>query len=150
MDVKAKLYVENGEINKAKNILPQGTWGVDRYSSVLWQEGEGEKLSALAQEQLDRSPMNAATWVVVGNCFSFYKDHTSALKYFQRALIIDNQYSYAHTLLGQEYIYNEDHSKALYHFQQALSINPRLYHAWFGIGTVYYEQVNNLVRSRSS
>lgn len=40
----------------------------------------------------------------MGNCFSLQKDHEAALKYFQRALQLDQYFTYAHTLCGHEYV----------------------------------------------
>ena len=48
------------------------------------------------------------TWVVVGNCFSMQKEHENALKFFNRAIQLNPNNAYAHTLCGHEYVYNED------------------------------------------
>ena len=55
--------------------------------------------------------LDARTWLVVGNCFSLQKEHESAVKFFERAVQLDPSLSYAHTLLGHEYVYNEDLAK---------------------------------------
>ena len=58
---------------------------------------------------LDRN--SAQAWCIVGNCFSLQREHEAAVKFFERAVQIDPSFTYAHTLLGHEYVYNEDLAK---------------------------------------
>ena len=39
----------------------------------------------------------------MGNCYSLQKDHETALKNFQRAVLLNSRFAYAHTLCGHEY-----------------------------------------------
>lgn len=68
--------------------------------------------------------------VVMGNCFSLQKEHETAQKFFSRALQLDQNLAYAHTLCGHEYFANEDFEKGLACFQDAIKIDPRHYNAW--------------------
>jgi anaphase-promoting complex subunit 3 len=49
---------------------------------------------------------------IIGNCYSLQKEHDTALKYFTNAVKLDQNFAYAHTLSGYEYIANEDSEKA--------------------------------------
>ena len=77
---------------------------------------------------------------VVGNCFSLQKEHDAAVKFFERAIQVAPNFTYAHTLLGHEYVYNEDFGKALVCFRNAIHNDSRHYNAWYGLGTIYYRQ----------
>lgn len=61
---------------------------------------------------------------------------TDALK----AVKLDPWFSYASVLAGHEYAANDDYERALKSFRQALQRSPRMYNAWFGLGTVYFKQ----------
>ena len=79
-------------------------------------------------EDLDfRSP---ETCCVVGNKFSLKGDHTTALKYFKRAIFVDRLFTYAYTLAGHEFLELEELEEAGKHFQGAIANDPRHYNAW--------------------
>ena len=44
---------------------------------------------------------------------SLQKEHEAALKFFQRAIQMDPEFTYAHTLCAHEYVANEDFEKAI-------------------------------------
>jgi tetratricopeptide (TPR) repeat protein len=77
---------------------------------------------------------------VVGNCFSLQRETDTAIKYFQRALQLDNRFVYAHTLCGHELVNNEDLDKAIGCFRMALLHDDRHYNAWYGLGSIYFRQ----------
>jgi outer membrane protein OmpA-like peptidoglycan-associated protein len=58
----------------------------------------------------------------------------------QRALNLCPNLAAAHHNLAVLYEKEHNHNKALYHYQQTLKHDPDYYHAWVGIGDVYYEQ----------
>lgn len=66
----------------------------------------------------------------MGNCFSLQRDHASAAAFFQRALQLDPEFSYAYALLGHEKTTVEDFEGALTCYRNAIRWNPRLYSAW--------------------
>ena len=80
------------------------------------------------------------TWCVVGNCFSLQQEPESAIRFFQRALQLDERCTYAHTLCGHEYAGNEDLDKAVGCYRSALRFDARHYNAWYGLGTIYFRQ----------
>ena len=70
------------------------------------------------------------SWCAVGNCFSLQKEHDTAIKFFQRAIQVDANFSYAYTLLGHEYLLTEELEKAQSCFRNAIRVDPRRYNAW--------------------
>lgn len=71
------------------------------------------------------------TWCAAGNCFSLQKEHETAIKYLQRAVQVDENFAYAYTLLGHEYVMTEEMDKAMTCFRNAIRIDPRHYNAWY-------------------
>ncbi|KAJ3058779.1 hypothetical protein HDU98_005157, partial [Podochytrium sp. JEL0797] len=70
-------------------------------------------------------------------------EHDVALKCFSRAIQIDPEFTYAHTLSGHEYVSLDDSDKAMLSFRAAIRCDKRHYNAWqvaFGIGTIYLRQ----------
>jgi len=61
---------------------------------------------------LKKSLFSPETWCVVGNCYSLQKEHETALKFFNRSIQLNNNFAYAHTLCGHEFVANEDFDQA--------------------------------------
>jgi anaphase-promoting complex subunit 3 len=76
----------------------------------------------------------------VGNTFSLQKEPDVAIRCFQRALQLDPNFTYAHSLSGHEMVSNEDLEKALKCFRSAIVCDDRHYHAWYGIGSIFHRQ----------
>lgn len=110
------------------------------YSTDLWHLQKDTLLSALAQDLMQHNKMSAITWCVAGNCFSALKEHDTAIKFFNRAIQIDPDFSYPYTLLGHELVLTEELEKALGCYRKAILKDSRHYNAWFGIGTIYSKQ----------
>ena len=66
----------------------------------------------------------------MASLMNLYKDHDAAIKFLERAIQINAQFCYAHSLLGLEYTLTKHYDKALESFQSAVSIDPRHYNAW--------------------
>ncbi|KAL3272915.1 hypothetical protein HHI36_014374 [Cryptolaemus montrouzieri] len=113
---------------------------MDIYSTSLWHLQKEVQLSALAQDLIRLDEYSPITWCVSGNCMSLHKEHDSAIKFLQRAVQVDPNFTYAYTLLGHEYIMTEELDKAMSCFRNAIRLDPRHYNAWFGIGTIYSKQ----------
>lgn len=88
------------------------------------------EISHLAQDALALDRLCPQAWCVMGNCFSLQKEHETAIKFFQRALQLDPNFTYAYTLCGHEYFANEDFEKSLLLHRQATTHDPRHYNAW--------------------
>lgn len=119
---------------------PLRTEYLDIYSTCLWHLQREVELSALARELVSRDRRCATAWLVAGNCFSLHKEHDTAVRFFRRAVQLQPDRPYSHTLLGHEYVATEETDKALACFRSAVRLDPRHYNAWFGIATVYSKQ----------
>jgi anaphase-promoting complex subunit 3 len=123
-----------------RKLEPHRMQGLELFSTSLWQLKKDVELCFLSQEVVAFDRKSPEVWCVIGNCFSLQKEHTAAMKFFQRAIQLDPDFSYAYTLCGHEYISNEDFDKAVTFFRNAIRTHDRHYTAWFGVGTIYYRQ----------
>ncbi|KAL1199464.1 Cell division cycle protein-like protein [Cardamine amara subsp. amara] len=98
---------------------------------------EEMRLGYLAQELISVDRLSPETWCAVGNCYSLRKDHETALKMFQRAIQLNERFTYAHTLCGHEFAALEEFEYAERCYRRALSIDTRHYNAWYGLGMTY-------------
>lgn len=110
------------------------------YSTDLWHLQKDVALSALAQDLMAQDKTSPITWCVAGNCFSAHKEHETAIKFFFRAIQVDEEFAYSYALLGHELVMTEELEKALSMYRLAVLHHPRHYNAWFGIGTVFCKQ----------
>ncbi|KAL1199463.1 Cell division cycle protein-like protein [Cardamine amara subsp. amara] len=109
----------------------------DFLSLVLKHLKEEMRLGYLAQELISVDRLSPETWCAVGNCYSLRKDHETALKMFQRAIQLNERFTYAHTLCGHEFAALEEFEYAERCYRRALSIDTRHYNAWYGLGMTY-------------
>ncbi|XP_067934627.1 cell division cycle protein 27 homolog isoform X2 [Watersipora subatra] len=142
-----KAYLELSEYQKAEEAFkelrmlePHQVHGMETYSTVLFHLQKEVALSTLAQDMVDIDKSSAQTWCVNGNCFSLQKEHTTAIKFLQRAIQLDPTFAYAYTLLGHEYTLIEDYDKAMAAFRNALRVDTRHYNAWYGLGMIFYKK----------
>ncbi|GFT11332.1 cell division cycle protein 27 homolog [Trichonephila clavipes] len=125
---------------EVRRLEPHRLQGMEYYSTALWHLQKEVALSTLAQELTDFDTKSPQTWCAAGNCFSLQKEHETAIKYLQRAVQVDENFAYAYTLLGHEYVMTEEMDKAMTCFRNAIRIDPRHYNAWYGVGMIYYKQ----------
>lgn len=142
-----RLHYERRDYDRAANIFqelhrkePNRMELMEIYSTVLWQLQREVQLSALAQDLRAQDKLSPITWCVLGNSFSLQKEHETAIKYFERAVQVDEEFAYSYTLLGHELITTEDLDKAMSCFRTGLLKDPRHYNAWYGIGSIYAKQ----------
>ncbi|XP_019092572.1 PREDICTED: cell division cycle protein 27 homolog A-like isoform X2 [Camelina sativa] len=121
----------------AHQKYPYALEGMDTYSTVLYHLKEEMRLGYLAQELISVDRLSPESWCAVGNCYSLRKDHDSALKMLQRAIQLNERFTYAHTLCGHEFAALEDFEGAERCYRRALSIDTRHYNAWYGLGMTY-------------
>jgi len=142
-----KAYFEMSDYQNAQRALecmqkiePHRMKGLDILSTTLWQMKKEVELSDLAQRAVDFDRKSPEAWFVVGNCFSFQKEHETAITFFRRSIQLDPSYTYAHTLCGHEYMSNEDFEKAISCYRDAIRVDSRHYNAWYGLGAIYFRQ----------
>eukprot|EP00871_Galdieria_phlegrea_P002914 jgi/Galph1/3623/GphlegSOOS_G2287.1 len=100
------------------------TDGLEYFSSVMWHLRMETELSFLAQYLLSVEKVVLPLGVPC----------------LKRATQLSSRQSYAHALIGHEYILKEDYDAAMASFRTALAINEREYHAWYGLGQVFHKQ----------
>jgi len=142
-----RAYFEKVNYHDAKLVFEQHrkvqsyrTEGMEIYSTLLWHMKQTLELSYLAHQLIEVDDRVPQSWCALGNCFSLQKEHESAIKFFQRALQLDANFAYAHTLCGHEYAASDQLDKAIASFRNALRIDDRHYNAWYGLGMIYYRQ----------
>lgn len=143
----ALAYHEMREYESAVNIFreihdrePHRLQYMEIYSTDLWHLQKDVVLSALAQDLMAQDKNSPITWCVAGNCFSAHKEHETAIKFFFRAIQVDEDFPYSYTLLGHELVMTEELEKALSMYRYAILRDSRHYNAWFGIGTIFSKQ----------
>jgi anaphase-promoting complex subunit 3 len=142
-----KAYLEVNNYNASliafremMRLEPFRLTGIELMSSALWQLKKDKELCSLAQKVVEIDRYSPQTWCVVGNCFSLQRDPDMALRFFKRAIQIEPNFVYAHTLCGHEYVHNEDFDKAILCYRRSLMLSDRHYYAWYGLGSIYMRQ----------
>ena len=125
---------------KVLKFEPYRLEGLEYYSTCLWHLKKQVELCYLSNHALEKSLFAPETWCVVGNCYSLQKEHETALKFFNRSIQLNNNFAYAHTLCGHEFVANEDFDQAKKCYQKALTADERHYNAWWGLGNICLKQ----------
>ena len=128
------------KLREMLRLEPHRVKGLEILSTALWHLKKEKDLAALAQQCVEVDKFSAEVWCVVGNCFSLQREHSTALKFFERAMQIDPHLAYAHTLCGHEHFANESYEKAIACFREAITLDERHFNAWYGLGTVFFRQ----------
>ena len=129
-----------GFFQRLHDAYPNHLSSLDVYSTALWQCKKDVLLSALSHSLTSLSSLSPITCVVVGNTFSLQRDHDTAVRFFRRAVQLDERYAYAHALCGHELVCMEDYTAALQSYRLAIAHDARQYSAWYGIGNILYQQ----------
>lgn len=124
--------------SRARELSPHLIEGMDYYSSALWQQRRPVPLTQLAHSLISQNIRAPEAWIAVGNAFSLQSDHSAAVRFLQRATQLDPSCAYAYTLQGHELSMLNRTEQALQAFRIALRLDPRMYNAWFGLGSLYF------------
>jgi anaphase-promoting complex subunit 3 len=111
-------------------LEPHRVRGLEILSTALWHLKRDTDLASLAQQSVEVDRLCPEVWCVVGNCFSLQREHSTAVRFFERALQLAPDFVYAHTLCGHEHFANESYDKAIASFRQALRCDERHFNAW--------------------
>ncbi|KAH9578134.1 hypothetical protein LSM04_005823 [Trypanosoma melophagium] len=118
------------------------------YSTALWQRKEMGLLGSLSQTLINEMPVSPITLCVVANTYSLVKESNEALCMLNRAVQVDREFAYAHTLRGYELLYLDRKSEAEEAFQTAILIDGKHYNAYAGLGELYFRS-ENVQKARS-
>jgi anaphase-promoting complex subunit 3 len=123
-----------------QKLEPHRMKGLELLSTTLYLLKKDVELSNLSQRVVNFDQMSPETWCVVGNFFSLQKEHKAAMTFFHRAIQLDPNFTYAHTLSGHEFVANEDFDQAIAAYRDAIRVDDRHYNAWNGLGEIYFKQ----------
>jgi tetratricopeptide (TPR) repeat protein len=128
----ARAYFEMNKYKESEKyfkeclkIEPYKLEGIEYFSSCLWQLKDQYQLCNLANHVLEQSLFSPETWVVLGNCYSLQKEHEIALKFFSRAIQLNNSYAYAYTLSGHEHFTNEAYNESKEFYSKAIALDDK-------------------------
>ncbi|CAK9436369.1 uncharacterized protein LODBEIA_P09270 [Lodderomyces beijingensis] len=107
------------------------------YSTLLWHLQKKVELTFLANELHDIDPQSPITWCTIGNLFSRNYEPDEAIRCFNKAIKLDENFTYAYTLKGHEYFSNDNYESALENFRISLLLDPRHFNALYGIGMIF-------------
>ncbi|CCG81389.1 Anaphase-promoting complex subunit 3 [Taphrina deformans PYCC 5710] len=145
-----RAYYEHGNYEDAalcykdlRRIDPARIDDMELYSTCLWHLRRDIELSYLAHEIVDLDRLSPQAWCILANCFSLQREHDQALKCVGRAIQLDKDFAYAHTLEGHEYAANEEFERAQASFRNAIRADKRHYNAWYGLGMAYMKTGDN-------
>ncbi|EKF32598.1 hypothetical protein MOQ_003546 [Trypanosoma cruzi marinkellei] len=108
------------------------------YSTALWQRKELGTLGSLSQTLINEMPASPITLCVVANNYSLVKESKESLCMLNRAIQVDHDFAYAHTLRGYELLYLDLKSEAVDAFHEAILIDSGHYNAYAGLGELYF------------
>ncbi|ORX95490.1 TPR-like protein, partial [Basidiobolus meristosporus CBS 931.73] len=132
----AKYKEAKEKFEQMRQLEPHRLDGLEIYSTTLWHLKEAVALSHVSRELTAMDKDSPQAWLASGNCYSLEQDHKSAIRSFKRAIQLDPNMAYGHTLCGHEYIAVEDYDNAMVHFRSALRLDPNHYNAWYGMGII--------------
>lgn len=139
-----KAYYEAAQYSDAEDcygrllkLQPSRIEDMEIYSTVLWHQKKEVSLAFLSRALHDTHFDAPQTWVALGNSYSLAREHDMAISAFKRATQLDEGFTYAHTLVGHEYMANEDYSAAQESFRIAIRQEPKGYGGWYGLGKCY-------------
>ena len=110
---------------------------MEYYSTLLWHLHKKVELTYLANELHDLDAKSPITWCTIGNLFSLNREPDDAIKCFNKAIRLDDSFTYGYTLKGHEYFGSDNYEMALENFRISLLIDSRHYNALYGIGMIY-------------
>lgn len=122
---------------KLRNLDRTRLEDMEYFSTLLWHLHRKVELTYLANELYNLNPDSPITWCAIGNLFSLTREPDEAIKAFNKAIKLDDQFTYAYTLKGHEFFSNDNYEMALENFRISLLIDSRHYNAFYGIGMVY-------------
>jgi len=108
-------------INKALTLFNQPTSLLHLAAFIHIQQKQVEKATSIYLELYKRTPSNHIIPYNLGWCLSILHHHDLAVKYYQKALELDPDYSYAHLGISKAYLAVGDYTHAWPHFEYRMA-----------------------------
>ncbi|ODN84236.1 hypothetical protein L202_00231 [Cryptococcus amylolentus CBS 6039] len=125
------------EFDNVQNLDPYRMEEVDIYSNMLYVMNKQAKLGKIAHEYAEIDRNRAEVCCLIGNYYSSRSDHTKAITYFKRSLMLNREYLPAWTLMGHEFVELKNSHAAIEAYRKAIDVNAKDYRAWYGLGQAY-------------
>ncbi|KAF8750713.1 Zinc finger C-x8-C-x5-C-x3-H type (and similar), partial [Rhizoctonia solani] len=109
---------------------------IDVYSNILYVMKKRARLSDIAHKFVKVAKDRPEVCCLVGNYHSLRSHHEPAIRYFQRAVLLDRTYLAAWTL-GHEFVELKNSQAAIEAYRRAIDVNRKDYRAWYGLGQTY-------------
>ena len=150
----AKLYRESNRMQDALNILKQGLDVhplcyeiVSLYSEYLLDAGRfDEVIDILDSHTLIRMEHDALLWNYLGLAYMKKGDVDNAIKAFETAVSVDQQYADVFVNLGRIYFSRYLRTKeknayknSIYNYKKAIEVEPDNAEAFYGLGVAYMQ-----------
>lgn len=151
----AKLYRESGQMKEALNILSKGMEIhplcyeiVSDYSELLLEAGQFDRvIDILNSKSLIRMEHDPMLWNYLGLAYMDKRDSENAIKAFEMAISIDQEYADVFINLGKLYfsLYlktkeKNTYKKSTHYFKKAIEVEPDNVEAYNGLGAAYMQQ----------
>lgn len=153
----ALIYKEQGRLMDAIDVLKLGFKQLPSsyeifltYVSYLLNEGQyDEVIEVFGEKSLHRKEYDPEIWNSLGAAYANKGDFEEAIKAYQKALSLDNDYPLALNNLGTVYLSiflktkdRKAYEKSLQNFKKAIELNPNYASAYNGLGGAYLQAGN--------
>jgi tetratricopeptide (TPR) repeat protein len=132
--------IQMQDIKKIVAHFSQGAFGTGEAELIFEDEDEDEKEVASdekPEKKVDDAKEKAVYWFRKGALCSTYGNNEAAIKYFEKALVLDPQRSGAYFEQGVSYGQLDDYEKAIAMINKALAMEPQNGLYYYGRGRVY-------------
>eukprot|EP00727_Mastigamoeba_balamuthi_P009229 m51a1_g4929 hypothetical protein (555) ;mRNA; r:261402-263638 len=110
---------------------------MDTYSNVLYVLEDVHRLAKLAHDVCAVDRFRPETCIVVGNYYSLKQQHELAVRFFQRASMLDPMNPDVLVLLGHEYMQMKNSDASIQAYRAAVDLNEYDFKAWYALGLAY-------------
>jgi len=110
---------------------------MDVLSNQYFMSQSRAQLAALVHALWATEKYSFETCIATANYYSLRGQKSTAIEYFERAMVLNPSYYDAWTLIGHEYIELRNFSQGLHSYRKAIAGNPNDYKAWYGLGQAY-------------
>ncbi|QRV94350.1 anaphase-promoting complex subunit 8 [Ceratobasidium sp. AG-Ba] len=142
--LRAQIFYHLRDFDEAEQIFervladdPYRVDEIDVYSNILYVMKKKARLSDIAHQFVKVAKDRPEVCCLVGNYYSLRTQHEQAIRYFQRAVLLDRSYLAAWTLMGHEWVELKNSQAAIEAYRRAIDVNRKDYRAWYGLGQTY-------------
>ncbi|CAE6374663.1 unnamed protein product [Rhizoctonia solani] len=142
--LRAQIFYHLRDFDEAEQIFehvltedPYRVDEIDVYSNILYVMKKRARLSDIAHKFVKVAKDRPEVCCLVGNYHSLRSHHEPAIRYFQRAVLLDRTYLAAWTLMGHEFVELKNSQAAIEAYRRAIDVNRKDYRAWYGLGQTY-------------